>query len=284
MSAPEERPMQVVARSLAVLRLLAQKRHGLTLQQLHEQLGIPLGSMHRILSTLEVESFVERSPKTKRYVLGADALRLGPIPDRFANHLVPTPEPVAEIASTSGETVFLTRLIDSTVVCIALVESVHHLRLFVQPGQEVPLHAAASARVILAYRDPVMVEALLSAEPRRSFTPGTVREVNQLIDHLDDIRATGYDVCDSELDEGVWAVAAPVYDREGRVEHGVTLAAAKGRVEDPAVRARDALLVLRAAERLSRANGFTGTIPAPPSHDELERRFMKRTAGAGMIR
>jgi len=154
----------------------------------------------------------------------------------------------------------------------------------VQPGQSMPLHAAASARVILAYRDPAMVESLLSTQPRPSFTPATVREINQVIDHLDEIRATGYDVCDSELDEGVWAVAAPVYDRHGSVEYGLTLAAAKPRVDEPEIRARDTLMVLSASRTVSRANGYAGEFSELPTHAELERRFARRVAGAGMVR
>jgi DNA-binding IclR family transcriptional regulator len=250
-------PMQVVVRSLAVLTCLADNRQGLTLQQLHHLLDIPLGSMHRILATLEHERFVSRSTRTKRYILGANATNLVPS-QSYESFLVPPPAPVIEAARLTGETIFLTQIIDSRVVCVSLVEARHRLRLFVKIGQEMPLHAAASARVVLAYRDPLVVEVLLAAYPREPFTSGTPREINQLIDHLAQVRERGYDVCNSELDDDVWAIAAPVFDASGRVELGVTLAAAWTRMEDPARRAEVTRIVLTAAKKLSTERGYTG--------------------------
>lgn len=263
----EDKPMHVVVRALGVLSALSDRREGVTLQQLHRELEIPLGSIHRLLRTLESEHFVTRSPSTKRYSLGAAALALG-YHEKFDSYLVAPPQSVLDVARESGETVFLTRMVDSRVVCIALVESTHPLRLFVRMGQEMPLHAAASARIVLAHKDPAFVEALLLSNRREAFTRGTMREVNQLIDHLARARRHGFDVCTSELDDDVWAVAAPVYDAAGHVECSVALAAAAGRVESPEVRAEHTQSVLRAAEKLSRTHGYAGPIVIP-SHAEL---------------
>lgn len=255
----EEKPKHVVVRSLSILTQLSERREGLTLQQLHQNLEIPLGTMHRLLATLEGERFVVRSPSTKRYTLGAAALSLGHR-DQFDAFVVAPPAAVLDAGRDSGETVFLTQMIDSRVVCISLVESVHPLRLFVRVGQVMPLHAAASARALLAYRDPAFVEALLAAQHREAFTTGTIREINQLIDHLAQVRRHGFDVCSSELDNDVWAVAAPIFDASGRVECSVAMAAAAGRVGTPARRAECTNIVLRAAAQLSRGRGYTGDL------------------------
>jgi DNA-binding IclR family transcriptional regulator len=266
------KPMHVVVRALSVLTCLADYRHGLTLQQLHQKLDIPLGSMHRILATLEHEKFVSRSDVTKRYVLGPSSTNLAQS-TTYDSFVVAPPLPLVDAAQASGETVFLTQLIDSSVVCVALVEARHRLRLFVRVGQEMPLHAAASARIILAFLDPVRVETLLSSYPRREFTKATPREVNQLIDHFVEVRERGYDVCSSELDDDVWAVAAPVFDVSGRVNSGVTLAAAWPRMRDPRRRAQATLTVMGAADALSRAQGFTGQRMPPSTFDALVSQY-----------
>ncbi|WP_223690519.1 IclR family transcriptional regulator [Leifsonia poae] len=254
---PNEKPMQVVVRALSVLTCLAENPHGLTLHQVHLKLGIPLASMYRIVATLEHEDFVSRSPATKRFTLGPSAHRLGRTAD-YTAHLVEPPAPLIDLGSATRETVFLTQLIDSKVVCVALVESPHHLRLFVRVGQEMPLRAAASARAILAYRDPVLVEALLSSAPRDPFIESSPRDASDLIDHLSLIRERGFDICDNELDDNVWAVGAPVFDASGRVEYAVTLAAASARMQSPESRAHAAIEVLSTAERLSANLGFSG--------------------------
>lgn len=278
MSDRPTQPMNVVVRALDVLSCLAEERSGMTLQQLHEVLDIPLGSLHRLLGTLEQSRFVSRSQRTKRYTLGPAARRLGST-DAEQTGIIPTPAPITRAARQSTESVFITRILDDRVICTSLVESIHHLRLFVRPGQEMPLHAAASARIILAHREPSFVERLLTNAPRDAYTGMTIREVNRIINHLAEARRQGFDVCDSELDPDVWAIAAPIYEEDGRVESGVTLAAAARRMESPTRRADVTLMVLQAARALSLAQGYVGQWPPLPSKDELARRYAEERIG-----
>ncbi|MFF7195046.1 MULTISPECIES: IclR family transcriptional regulator C-terminal domain-containing protein [unclassified Streptomyces] len=264
-----DKPMHVVVRALSVLTHLSAYRQGLTLQQLHQQLEIPVGSMHRVMSTLEHTGFVSRSPTTKRYVLGPNALELGHVED-YEPFVIQPPSALVEAERRCGESVVLTQLIDGRVVAVSIAGTKRPLRLFVRLGQEVPLHAAASARAILAYQDPAFVETLLSSYPRASFTSGTVREINRLIDHLAVVRQRGFDVCDNELDEGVWAVSAPVRSGpSGRVSSAVTVCAAWSRVADPADRAVKARIVLDAAQALSREQGYERPFAPDPTQEQL---------------
>lgn len=263
-----DKSMQSVGRALAVLTALSDRREGVTFQQLHRELGIPLGSMHRVLGALEAEQFVARSTATKRYSLGPAALSLG-YHEQYDTILMAPPQELIDLGRDTGETVFMTRMVDSRVICVSLVESRHPLRLYVRIGQEMPLHAAASARIILAHRDATLVEAILTAQRREAYTPGTMREVNQLIDRLAAARRRGFDVCSSELDDDVWAVAAPVFDSTGRVEYAVTLAAAAGRVELPERQVDYAKKVLAAAAMMSRGQGYSNS---PNSYTAAELR------------
>lgn len=243
-------PMAVVVKSLGVLSAVGQSRGGITLLDLHRDLDIPLASMHRILATLEHERYLSRSAATKRYTLGSAARDLTGGPDS-GSWLIAAPEPMIDLGRETGETVLLTRLVDSRVVCVALVESVHNLRLFARVGQDIPLHAAASARVILGFQSPERVRELLGAEGWESFTEETPRNVEEVLARLAGVRERGFDVCDSELDANVWAVAAPVFDAAGMVEYGLTLAAATARMPSEESRSRATDAVVRAAHRLS---------------------------------
>ncbi|WP_110945932.1 IclR family transcriptional regulator [Streptomyces avicenniae] len=276
-----DKPMHVVVRALSVLSHLAAYRQGLTLQQLHQQLEIPVGSMHRVMSTLEHTGFVSRSPTTKRYVLGPGALALGHVND-YEPFVIQPPAPLVDAERQCGETVVLTQLIDGRVVAVSIAGTKRPLRLFVRLGQEVPLHAAASARAILAHQDPAFVEMLLTSYPRAPFTSGTLREINRLIDHLALVRERGFDVCDNELDEGVWAVSAPVRTGPaGRVSSAVTVCAAWSRIADPADRATAARVVLDTAQALSRDSGYSGPFTPDPGVEELAALLDGDAATAG---
>lgn len=272
-----ERPMQVVVRALSVLTCLAEHPHGLNPQQLHARLGIPLASIYRIVATLEHEAYASRSASTRRYSLGPAAKHLGHGFDH-SDRLVTPPDALLELAAITNETVFLTRLVESRVICVALVESARHLRLFVQEGQEMPLHAAASARVILAYCDPVLVDALLATYPKELYTQRTPRNAEAVISHLIMIRERGFDICENELDDDVWAVSAPVFDAGGRVEYGVTLAAAAAHMPTQKLQMRAIKQVLTTAKRLSTELGHRSRAHPYPT---LESRTSALTADNG---
>ncbi len=241
--------MQPVIRALRAVRTVAAARQGITLQDLSDELRIPVTSAHRLLADLMQEQYVVRSKETRRYFVGPVARELGGRHDVGAAPRIVHPA-LARLAAETGETVFITERIGDAVVAVSLVEGRHPLRLFVRSGQELPLHAAASARVLLSELPERDVRALLERTSITAFAPGTPRSVGEVVALFPAIRARGYDICDDELDRDVWAVAAPVRDGAGRIVAATTLAA-------PAVRAAGELreryleLVVEAADRIS---------------------------------
>ncbi|MEU1704336.1 IclR family transcriptional regulator [Streptomyces sp. NPDC005706] len=272
--------MQVVVRALSVLRALAPRPRGATLQELHEELGIPVGSLHRLLATLAEEDFVTRSTLNRRYFLGPIARQLTEQSQHQSALLVSPHRAVVAAAEASGETVFLTELIGDRPVCVALAEGRHPLRLFVRIGQEMPLHAAAAGRALLAYWPETKVRGLLDRRPLTAFTEETPTTVDAVLDHLALVRARGYDVCDDELDRGVWAVASPIFTSTGAVAASVTLAAAGSRMHDPSDRETAVRTVLAAARDMSDELGFSApwleTDGAPAAAPPADRRASSR--------
>ncbi|EQD39070.1 transcriptional regulator, IclR family, partial [mine drainage metagenome] len=228
----------------------------MTLQELHVALDVPLGSMHRLLAILVTEDFVTRSPANRRYFLGPAARQLAE-QNTGGDPVLVRPNPaVLNLARQTGETVFVTELLGGRAVCVALVEGSHPLRLFVRIGQEMPLHAAASARCLLAYLDEALTRSLLAARPLVTFTPDTRTAVDDVLAHLALVRRRGYDICDDELDRGVWAVAAPVFVSTGAVCASITMAGAGDRMRGKEARLSATTKVVGAAQRMSELLGY----------------------------
>ncbi|MEU0386917.1 IclR family transcriptional regulator [Streptomyces chartreusis] len=246
--------MQPVVRSLRVLRAVAAVREGATLQVLSRQLNIPVASMHRLLAVLEAEQYVVRSEVGKRYFPGP-ALREIVTAQSPPRHLAPSvvPPALAALVDRTGETAFLTEFRDGRAVCVSLAEGRYPLRLFVHLGQEMPLHAAASARVLLAGLSDSEVRTMLVTAPLVPFTTETPQSVGEVVRHLSVVRARGYDVCDEELDRGVWVVAAPVRGRLGAMVAALSLALPVERAGDAAQRRALTVLVREAAHQMTDA-------------------------------
>jgi DNA-binding IclR family transcriptional regulator len=254
--------MQVVVRALNILSCLGREPRGLTLGEIGERLELAGATAHRILAVLEAEQYVTRSSVTRKYFLGPAALELhegAPLRNApmFSGHPALT-----EAARVSGETVFLCEWTGGKVICVALEESEKPLRLFVRVGQSMPLHAAASARVLLAWRDEEEVLSALRSAGLSRYTPDTPSTVEAVLGHLQDIRDRGYDICSAELDENAWAVSAPVRTAAGVVVASVTLTAPEPRVGDQQAREGFAKLVLEAAHRMSTELGWTEASPS----------------------
>jgi IclR family acetate operon transcriptional repressor len=248
--------MQPLIRALSVLKILADHPEGMSLSGLSHELEVPQGSMHRLLAVLEGEAFISRSPSNRRFFLGPAARQLNNDNSRHHALLMPAHPALADAAARSGETVFLTELVGDRAVCVSLVESTHPLRMFVRIGQEMPLHAAASARTLLADLPPEQARRLLASRELSAFTAGTVTDPDELIDMLTLIRARGYDVCDDELDRGVWAISSPVRASTGRVIASVTLAGPSHRITEPHHRDRYRRIVSDAAHAMSADLGW----------------------------
>jgi DNA-binding IclR family transcriptional regulator len=248
--------MQPVARALSILRLLSTAQRGLTLADIAARLGLPGATAHRLVAVLQSEQFVTRSATNRRYFLGPGARELYQVEQPRESPLVTPHAAIGRAREATGETVFLSEIVGDRVVCLALVESHHPLRLFVRIGQEMPLHAAASARVLLAYRSAAEVRRMLNATSFTQFTADTPRNADDVLTRLLTIRERGWDVCESELDDNVWAVSAPVRCSTDAVTASVTMAAPAQRMNTSDKRARAREAVLAAAAEMAADLGW----------------------------
>lgn len=68
--------VQSLQRGLEILRRLAPSDNGLTLNELAAEMGLKQGTIYKLLQTLVVEGFVEKSARPVRYTLGGGAFAL----------------------------------------------------------------------------------------------------------------------------------------------------------------------------------------------------------------
>ncbi|MNF75073.1 Bacterial transcriptional regulator [compost metagenome] len=108
-------------------------------------------------------------------------------------------------------------------MCVELVDSPQPLRCCYQKGLAQPLLVGASARVLLAYMDEVQSLSALLAQGVES------EEVTTYQRSFADIRAAGYAVRVSEVDDGIWSISAPLLDSRNRLQGAISLMAPASR-------------------------------------------------------
>jgi IclR family transcriptional regulator, acetate operon repressor len=93
-------------------------------------------------------------------------------------------------------------------------------------GLSVPLHASALGKVLLAH-----AAAQLPPGPLRAVTDKTITSEATLRAELAGVRARGYAVSDEELEQGLIAIAAPVFRYDGAVVSALSVSAPTSRMK-----------------------------------------------------
>lgn len=222
---------QLLNRTFAILRLFTSERPEWTTTEAARACDLPVPTAHRILGALLRHRYVERDRATKRFRLGPAALELG----RNAREVVDLASvslPALEhLADETGETALLT-VINSTrdrSVCVERVESRRPLRLSVQPGMLMPLHAGASQKALLAHMPADEIDRVVS-RPLEKLWSETHTDPERLKRDLALVRQRGWATSYEETDAGVWGIAITLLGASGQPIAAIGLAGPRFRV------------------------------------------------------
>ncbi|MGH7298887.1 MAG: IclR family transcriptional regulator [Candidatus Rokuibacteriota bacterium] len=209
---------RAAARVLDILELVVTTRDGLALRELSAQIEAPKSSLLPLLRTLAARGYLEQGPLGE-YRLGGKALELGMgSPAHRALPEIARPA-LRALMRRTGETVFLGTLggAGTAVVFVDKVESEQVIRYAAGVGDRRALHATSSGKVILAFLPLPEREKILRALPLKRYTDQTVTNLPALRAALEEVRQTGVCVNLDELAVGAAGIAAPIFDRDGRV-------------------------------------------------------------------
>lgn len=238
-------------RYMQVLELVATFPGALTLADVSSLLELPKTSAHRLLKGLVRAGLAKDNVGGRAYQLGDRLLRLlhataddGWIAALARGHL-------QQLTNTTSETCYLTRLIGARVVVAISVSPDVRWRSYVQPGIEMPVHAAATAKAIIAYQSETLLAEAMSAD-LPLLTANTRNAPAWIKQELAAVRTRGYATCIGEIDEGLAAIAVPVFLSGQRVFYAVGMTGPLQRIMNEQLSER--LAALRSvAETLGRS-------------------------------
>jgi len=199
---------QSAERVLALLKTFDDTRVELGVAEIARALGVHKPTASRLAAALERAGFLARAGR--RYRLGVEVIRLGTVALRNFD-LVATMQPGMEkVSQQTGETVNLAVPDGTDVLNVAEVPSTYILSCSGGwIGRRTRPHAVANGKVLLAYG------ALPLPETLERYTPRTITTLDELATELDQVRKDGYATAVAELEEGLVAVAVPVFDPAG---------------------------------------------------------------------
>jgi len=246
---------QVLERTFGILEVFTESRPEWSTTEIARALGLPVPTVHRILAALKRLGYVSQHEETRRFRLGLAALSLGERARAIADLRPVALGPLRRLSDATGETALLTVLTPERdrSVCLERVETPQPLRLSVQPGRQLPLHAGASQKALLAFMPDEEIERQIS-QPLERFCQSTITDPRALRRELKAIRARGWASSYEETNVGVWGIAVPVLS-DTDVVCAVGIAGPSPRLSVERVR-EDVGLVHDAAAAIGRALGL----------------------------
>lgn len=188
-----------------------------TFTEIYTGLGHPKSSTYKMLSTLEAMGFVRSVGESARYCLGLKLLELG---SKAAQQVDLSTEarPIVKRLSMDTQRTCHLGILDETEVVYIAKENIHcliHIDTWV--GRRIGVYCTAMGKVLLAWKGEQEVRSILDRVDFVPIAPNTITSKDEYIEQLTEIRGRGWALDDEESAKMVRCVAAPVWDRSGKV-------------------------------------------------------------------
>jgi DNA-binding IclR family transcriptional regulator len=215
--------LQTLDRGLDILMRMVHHKEPLGVGELSTASGYNKSTTFRILRTLQKNGFVSQLFDGK-YEVRVETFQMimNSLSNRINLQRIARGE-LEKLACEVNETVTLSGILNREVQCLDKVDSTASVHVTHLLGRLSPMHVGASGKAILAYLEPEEQENYLTADNLRPITNDTIADRELLLKDLEWTRQHGYSKSQGELDRGVSAVAAPVFNQFGRVIGSITI-------------------------------------------------------------
>lgn len=274
-TAPHAPAVQVLARSFAVLDVLAQSPDPVPLKVVSAQTGLHPSTAHRILNDLVSGRWVDR-PEAGSYQLGMRLLELGNLVKARLDVRKAALGPMRELHRLTQQSVNLSMRQGDELVHIEHVRSEPSGTPAVRAaGARAPLHLTSVGKLFLAQDEHPQVRSYAARSGLIGHTRHSITEMTALERELSHVLALGTARDNEELEIGVRCIAAGIHDDQGHLVAGLSISAPADRLDE-----RWLEPLRHAVEQISAALGYkTASTPAVSPAMSTPNRTRRQRAG-----
>ncbi|MBB2911345.1 DNA-binding IclR family transcriptional regulator [Streptosporangium becharense] len=206
----ETKLVKSAERTILIMEMLGTARDPVTVAELRRRTGYPRSSLHQLLHTLIAMRWIEPTPDGSAVGVGPHALLCGTAyldRDRALPYATRTLELIGE---ATGYTTHYARLDGANVIYLATRETIEPRRATSRVGRQLPAHATALGKALLAERAADELAQLLPGAPLARLTEHTITGYDGLMADLEETRARGYSLEREENTPSIGCVAVTV--------------------------------------------------------------------------
>jgi IclR family pca regulon transcriptional regulator len=228
--------MLSLARGLRVIESFESYQDGRSIVEISQATGLSRAAIRRILLTLELLGYVERSRQV--YRLRTQILRLG-FSFLSSSSVIEAARPVLErISEQLHESSSMSMLDAGEIVYVARSAASRILAAGLSVGSRLPAYCTSMGRILLAALPDEKLDAYLQGLHARAYTPKTITRIPQLRKAILAVRKDGYAIVDEELEAGLRSIAVPVLTRGNQVVAAINVGTHVSRVDCAALTGR----------------------------------------------
>lgn len=237
--------VQSVEHAFSLLQLFAAASKPLQIKELAEASGMPASRVHHYLVSLVRVGAIQQMPNGS-YDVGPFALQLGLTALRRLEPVELAVDAARQLRDANGEATFISVWGSFGPTIIRYFEGTRPVTVEVRTGHVLPLAGSATGKVFLAWGSESALAPVLA---RESIAPSAAQQLQH------DTQAAGLGIVDGVLLPRIAAIAAPVFDRDGRLALSITQLGWCNEFDSSADGAIASALG-RTASQLSRALGY----------------------------
>ena len=248
---------QSIEKCFNILDCLHSGKHLLTLEEISRTTGYKKTTCFRLLKTMQTLGVVELFPGTKKYQYGPRLTTLMVSALKGINLRRSALPILRRLRDETRETVNLALLSGSEIVYIERVVSDYLVNANVEVGDRLPVYCASMGKVILAFMPEEKLEKIIADIDFKPRTESTIISREALIKELEEIRVRGFALNNEELEKGLRAVAAPIFNYQGIPFAATNIAWTTTRRPEREAFAQIAPKIVAAAKEISRLMGYS---------------------------
>lgn len=215
-----------LSRGLKLLVRIREASKSMGLSEISRTAGFNKATTYRLLVTLERLKFVEKDNSGK-YRIGMNALHVGSGYFRLAKR-EKIRQIMQELVNETKHTAALGVIEDNATLFIEMLDGVGRVKVTIEAGSRVPVHASASGKVILSGLGQMALRRRFSGQRLKRLTPKTITSGDRFLAELSAVRKRGFALNEEESTPGLCSLAVPIKNGGGQYEAALSVAFPRG--------------------------------------------------------
>ncbi|MFO1325164.1 MAG: IclR family transcriptional regulator [Burkholderiales bacterium] len=254
-------------RGLLVLETLASEGRPMSVGDIGKRIGLTRSSMFRLAYTLQHMGFVEEVPESKMLKLGARVLNIG-FAYLASQTLIETARPELEaLRDRTNVSAHLAILDRREILYLSCIQTKSGFLSTMNVGTRLPAYGTPMGWLLLSDLSAAEVGRLFRERTFVPLTDQTPGNVGELLQRIATAAAAGYAISHGAVEPGGSSIAAPVFDRAGRVVAAIDISAPDSAFDLTQFESRDVGEVVATAQRISARLGYVSAPAASPARN-----------------